>query len=421
MLSLFELVACLLVTTATFAWLNGKFLRLPANVALLLMGLAVSLVLIAIEAAFPGNSLYGALAKGVRQIDFFEAVMHGMLAFLLFAGALQVDFGRLRRRAVVIGALATAGTLLSSVLVSAGIWAAARLLGFPLDLAWAFVFGTLIAPTDPVAVISTLKSVSVPKSLETDSTGEALFNDGIAIVLFTIALDAATATTEPHDMASVGLLLLTEAGGGSLLGLVTGYIAYRALRAIDDYSTEVLISLALVTATYATAEAIGVSAPISVVIAGVLIGNRGAEFAMSDVTKRYVFGFWRLVDELLNAVLFLLIGLEVLIIRFDLNFMWLGLLAVPLVVGARWTSVGIAMLALKPWQAFPAGTLPVLTWGGVRGGISIALALALPIGPNRLPLLAATYLVVLFTVLVQGSTLGWVVRRMVPADPAERP
>jgi CPA1 family monovalent cation:H+ antiporter len=407
-LSLFELIAGLLTITAVFAWLNHRLLRLPANIGLLVMGLSASLLLIGIEFLFPKTSLYGALVSTLRQIDFYQAVMHGMLAFLLFAGALHVDIARLRNRASVVGILATVGVLISMLVMATGLWGTAAILGVPISFTWALVFGALIAPTDPVAVLSTLKSAKVPQMLETDMTGEALFNDGVGVVLFTIMLQFAVGTTADFGPSQVATRLLLEAGGGALLGLVTGYIAYRAMRAIDDYSIEVLISLALVAGTYALATELHMSGPIAVVVAGVLIGNRGARDAMSDVTQRYVFGFWTLIDDILNAILFLLIGLEVIVIGFQMSFLWIGIIAVLLMLFARFLAVSVPVFILSRWQTFARGTVAVLTWGGIRGGISIALALSLPESAARPDILAATYAVVLFTIIVQGLTLQWV-------------
>ena len=421
MLSLFQLLASLLTVTAVFAWLNHRIFRLPANIGLLVMGLGASLLLIAIELLFPETHLYGALTQGLRQIDFYEAVMHGMLAFLLFAGALHVDLGRLRRRAPVVGVLATVGVGISTLIIAGGLWAGAAALGIDIAFAWALVFGALIAPTDPVAVLSTLKAVDVPETLETDMTGEALFNDGIAVVLFTITLEAATGPSEGFGLSHILRLLVVEAGGGAALGLATGFLAFRALRAIDDYSIEVMISLALVTGTYALADMLQMSGPISVVVAGVLIGNHGAADAMSAQTRRYVFCFWTLVDDTLNAVLFLLIGLEVLVLGFDPDLAWIGLVAIPLALLARFASVGLPVAVLAHWKSFARGTVPVLTWGGVRGGISVALALSLPASPDRPVILVAAYAVVLFTIVVQGLSLDRVVRRTALPDDATAP
>jgi CPA1 family monovalent cation:H+ antiporter len=411
LLSLFDLIAALVTTTAAFAWINRRFLRLPANVGLLIMGLVASLLLLGIEMLIPATELYQASTRAIRQIDFYDTFMNGMLALLLFVGALSVDLGRLRSRAPVVIVLATVGVLISTAIVAIGLWLVALAVGLPLSFEWALVFGAIVAPTDPVAVLATLKSTAVPASLKTDMSGEALFNDGFGVVLFTVALQAAL---EPGgDLSPLTLLreLVLQAGGGLLLGLATGYLAYRAIRAIDDYSLEVLISIALVTGTYALANDLGMSGPIAVVVAGVLIGNRGAEYAMSDISKRYMYSFWTLLDQILNSVLFLLIGLEVLVLNFDLSFLWMALIAVPLVVLARSVSVAGPVMLLSFWRPFARGTIPVLIWGGVRGGISIALALALPYSPERTLILSATYAVVLFTIVVQGLTFGIVLRR----------
>ncbi len=415
MLTLFELLAAIITVTATFAWINHRFIKLPSNIGLLVMGLCASLALIGIDALFPDTRFYEVFEEELLQIDFYDTVMNGMLAFLLFAGALHVDLGRLRNRAFVVAALATIGVALSTVIVATGMWLLAQAFGLPLDYSWALVFGALIAPTDPVAVLSTLKTANVPDEMETDMAGESLFNDGIGVVLFTIFLGLAIGTDQ-GDEASPALhvaeLLVVEAGGGIMLGLATGGLAFFALKGIDDYVIEVLISLALVFATYAIAHSLHISGPLAVVVCGILIGNTGAMHAMSEQTKQYVFGFWTLIDEILNAVLFLLIGLEVIILTFNLSQLWLALAAIPLVLAARLTSVGGPVLALSTSGAakFPKGTIPLLTWGGIRGGISVALALSLPMTDARPTIIVATYAVVLFSIIVQGLTLGRVAR-----------
>jgi Na+:H+ antiporter len=419
MLTFFELIAALLTTTAVLAWLNIRVLGLPANIGLLTMGLGVSLLLLVIHQVFPAAASYEPLARTIAQIDFYDAFMHGMLALLLFAGALHVDLDRLRERALAVGVLATLGVSISATLVATGLWLAAGMLETNLSFAWAFVFGALIAPTDPVAVLTTLKTVTLPKGLQTDLSAEALLNDGIGVVLFAIALQLALEPSDSISAASVLQDFAVQAGGGALLGLLTGFVAYRAMQAIDEYAVEVTISIALVLGTYAVADRLGLSGPIAVVVAGVLIGNRGVAFAMSDTTKGYVLSFWTLVDEILNAVLFLLIGLEVVVLRFDGSFIGIALIAVPLVLLARFASVAVPVAALKPWMGFVPGTIPVLVWGGIRGGIPVALALALPEGPERPLLLTATYAVVLFSVIAQGLTFGRVVEHFVEVeDPA---
>jgi len=416
MLSLFDLFALLVLLTASFAWLNAVVFRLPSNIGLLLMGVAAALITALTDAVFPSLHLLDGVGDVLRQIDFYEAVMHGMLGFLLFAGAMHVDWPHLKRRTVPVAVMATLGVMISTFLVGAGFWGLAQLFGLDMPLAWALVFGALISPTDPVAVLSLLKEVRVPKLLEIEMSGESLLNDGVGVVLFTILLAvAATGDNHVSILGAVGLFLL-EALGGGLLGLVTGYIGYRAMRRIDEYVVEVFISLAVVTATYAVAEKLHISGPIAVVAAGLLIGERGPADAMSETTRAYLFSFWTLIDELLNSVLFLLIGLELLVVGVNLRFGWLAVCAVPLVLLARALSIGGSIQALSYRLRFIKGTIPVLIWGGVRGGISIALALSLPHVDQRPIILTATYAVVLFTIIVQGLTMKWVIRRTVPSS-----
>ncbi len=410
--SVFDLIAILLVLTAAFGWFNHVVIRLPHTIGLLVMGLVASLVLIGLELALPQITVYESLAGLLRRIDFQTAVLDGMLAFLLFAGALHVDLSILRRRAWAVGLMATLGVLISTGVVAVGLWWLSALLGVGLPFSWALVFGALISPTDPVAVLSTLKSVRVPETLEADMAGESLFNDGVGVVLFTIVVAIASGAGDTGP-AHVAELFFVEALGGAVLGWGAGYLAYRATRAIDDYPIETLISLALVMGTYALAAKLHMSGPIAVVVAGILIGNRGPHDAMSDETQEYLFSFWTLVDEILNSVLFLLIGLEVLVLRFDPIFAWLAIGSVPLVLIARFLAVSIPVTALRSRMDFVPGTIPVLTWGGLRGGISIALALSLPEVEEKPALLAATYAVVLFTIVFQGLSLRALVKRSI--------
>ncbi len=410
-MSQFELVAILLVLTATFSWVNFRLAFLPHTIGLLVMGLGASLVVIGAEAAMPGLFNYESLAALLRQVHFQQTVLEGMLAFLLFAGALHVDVVSLRSRALTIGTMASLGVVVSTAIIGCVVWAAADLLGVAIALPWALVFGALISPTDPVAVLATLKEVKVPEDLKTLMTGETLFNDGVGVVLFAVLVHAALG--DGFDAFQVGKMFVVEALGGAALGAVTGYVAYRAMRAIDDYSIEVLISLALVVGTYAIASRLVVSGPLAVVVAGLLVGSRGPHDALSDETQQYLFGFWTLIDEMLNSVLFLLIGLEVLVLRFEPAFGWLMMLAVPLVLVARLVAVSGPVLLLGMFRKFARGTIPVLTWGGLRGGISVALALSLPEVVEKSALLAATYAVVVFTLIVQGLSLRAVIKRVV--------
>jgi CPA1 family monovalent cation:H+ antiporter len=409
-MSQFELIAILLILTATFSWVNHRLGFLPHTIGLLVMGLGASLVVIGAEAAVPGLFDYEGLTALLRQVDFQQTVLEGMLAFLLFAGALHVDVVGLRSRALTIGTMATLGVVTSTAIIGCVVWAAADVLGVAIALPWALVFGALISPTDPVAVLATLREVKVPADLKILMTGETLFNDGVGVVLFAVLVHAAQG--DGFDAFAVGEMFLVEALGGAALGAVTGYLAYRAMRAIDDYSIEVLISLALVVGTYAIATRLVVSGPLAVVVAGLLVGSRAPRDALSEQTQRYLFGFWTLIDEMLNSVLFLLIGLEVLVLRFEPAFGWLMALTVPLVLVARLVAVSGPVLLLGMFRKFARGTIPVLTWGGLRGGISVALALSLPEVAEKSALLAATYAVVVFTLIVQGLSLRAVIKRV---------
>ncbi len=411
MLSLFEIAALLLVFSAFFAWINVRFIGLPPTIALLVMALCVSLALILIDSLLPGSNIRETVTAAVAQIDFFDTLMRGMLAFLLFAGALHVDFGVLKNVRWPVGVLATIGVLISTAIVGTSVWLLTQALGIGLPLAWALVFGALISPTDPVAVLSLLKSVHIPERLEMKIAGESLFNDGVGIVIFTVLLSIALQGSEV-DLIAAGEVFLFEAVGGVLLGLVAGLVAVRAMQAIDDYSTEILLTLALVTGTYALALAFHASGALAVVVAGLLVGNRGVEVAMSETTRRHLFEFWEMIDELLNAVLFLLIGLEVLVIDVDRSYFGLAVVAIPLVLLARFAAVVLPLGIPALRRAFSRGSVAVLTWGGVRGGISVALALSIPYGPFRDPILVATYCVVVFSVIVQGLTIPALVRRL---------
>ncbi len=417
MISLLDIAALLLVLSAAFGWLNHRFVRLPHATGLLVMGLLASLILLAVEALFPDELLYDELAGTLRQIDFTQVVMDGMLAFLLFAGAINLNLRLLRNRAWQIAFLALIGTLISTFIVGGLFWWAAGLAGQSIPFGWALVFGALISPTDPVAVLNVLKNVAVPEAVQIEMQGEALFNDGVGVVLFTLLLGFATGLGEESFTAASALEhLAVEAGGGILLGLAAGYLAYLAMRAIDDFSVEVLITLALVAGTYAAAQKLGLSGPLAVVSAGIVVGDLAPRKAMSERTEGYVSSLWTLIDEVLNSILFLLIGLEVIILRFDLPVIATAVLGIPIALAARLVAVSTPVLLFRWTGTLSGRNIPFLTWAGVRGGISVALALSLPDDPSKSLVLAATYAVVLFTIVVQGLTLGAVARRTLPIE-----
>lgn len=413
-LSLFEIVALLLALSGFFGWFNHTVLQLPHTIGLLVMALVASIALLALEYVFPALGITDTLQDAIGQIDFYATVMEGMLAFLLFAGALHVDFSFIRSQAWAIGLMASVGVLMSTFIVGTGFYFLSGVLGAQVPFIWALVFGALISPTDPVAVLSLLKSINVPAALEAKIAGESLFNDGVGVVVFVILLSIATSAAGTEVTAfEVGKLFVVEALGGAVLGAVTGWIAYRAMSTMDEHMLEILLTVGIVAATYALALRLHLSGPIAVVVAGLLIGNRGAEVAMSEHTQDSLFSFWELIDEILNSLLFLLIGLEVLVIALDPSFIWLAFATIPLVVFSRFVSVSTPIMLLSIRQTFTAGAIPVLTWGGLRGGISVALALSLPVMQHKPLLLTCTYAVVLFSIIIQGLTVKAVVNRTV--------
>ncbi len=443
MLTLFEIGAALLVLSGAFSWINHAYLKLPHTIGLLLMALLASFALMALQAIFPSLGLTETVSSAIGQIDFNVTVMNGMLAFLLFAGALHVDMKFLKSEKWAIASMATIGVLMSTFIVGTGFYWLVNAFGVDLPYTWAIVFGALISPTDPVAVLSILKTVNLPDSLNAKIAGESLFNDGVGVVVFAIAVAVAVgATGTGHgvehaaadaietvqataggghggggvDAASIAKLFFVEAGGGAILGGFTGWLAYKMMAKIDEHAIEILITLGIVAGTYAIAQRLHLSGPIAVVIAGLLIGNKGAEFAMSDKTRTYLFGFWEMIDEILNSVLFLLIGLEILVLGISPKFGLIMLLCIPLVLLARLVAVSVPMRFLGLFKTFTKGAIPVLTWGGVRGGISVALALSLPPVEYKPVILAATYGVVVFSIIVQGLTVKSVVKSRVNPD-----
>ena len=413
-MTIFDIIAVLLGLSAVFGYLNHRFLHLPHTIGLVIMALASSGVVVLIDLVFPALGIALTATSILSQIDFTQTVMNGMLSVLLFAGAVHVNFAELASRKWVIGLLATVGLLTSMVLVGTAMWLVFAMFSVPIPFIWALVLGALISPTDPVAVLGILKTVPIPASLKAKIAGESLFNDGVGVVVFTVILAVATGSGEDSvGVGEVAKLFFLEAGGGALLGIAAGYIAYLAMRSIDEHNLEVLITLALVLGTYSIALHLVISGPIAVVIAGLFIGNHGARFAMSEKTRTHVFQFWEISDEIFNSVLFLLIGLEVLVVSFRPDLVGIALLAIPVVLASRWISVGIPISALKFGGQFSDGAITILTWGGLRGGISVALALSLPNNEYKAPILTITYAVVVFSIIFQGLTMKTVVARFI--------
>ncbi len=420
-MSLFDIIALLVTLAAVFGYINHRWLKLEPTVGLLMISLASSLAIMGLHWLFPRLEIFTQVQSTLGSIDFNQALMHGMLGFLLFAGALHVDLEFFIRRKATIASLATIGLLISTFLVGGLSWLVFGWLGLHASFLACLIFGSLISPTDPIAVMGTLKTLDAPKDLEANIAGESLFNDGVAVVVFTglvTLLGAAGGHGGGHGEhgghmgpAQLALFFLREAGGGALLGLACGYLAYRLMLSIDDYKVEVTITLALVMGSYSLAWAWHVSGPIAVVVAGILIGNRGRALAMSEEVADYLEKFWELIDEILNALLFMLIGLEVVVVAFSGKGLLAGLVTIAIVLAARFVSVVLPIKIIGLRKAFPPGVVQILTWAGLRGGISVALALSLPAIPEKNLILTSTYLVVLFSIVVQGMTIKRVLRR----------
>ncbi len=409
----FDTIVILVTLTALFAYLNYRLLGLPQKIGLMLISLvaAVALILLDRLVGVPASQWATRLVAGV---DFRMVLLDDMLGVLLFAGALHVNLNDLSDRALEVGIFATLGVAASTFLVGGAVYLVCPWLGLELSFIHALLFGALISPTDPIAVLSIFKKLGAPKALETKITGESLFNDGVGVVVFLAVLSVATGQG-PASVGQVVRLLATEVLGGIAFGLAAGYLAYRMLRRVNQYQVEVLITLALVMGGYRLAAYLHLSAPVAMVVAGLVIGNHGRRLAMSDQTREHLDTFWELIDEVLNAILFVLIGLEVLVLSLRGSHLLAGVLAIPLTLGARFISVGLPLGLLKRWREYAPRTVWVLTWGGLRGGISVALALSLPASAPRELLIAMTYTVVVFSILVQGLT----VRCLLPPEPSE--
>jgi monovalent cation:H+ antiporter, CPA1 family len=411
-----EALAVLLVLTAFFAWLNERTMGLPATVGVTLAGAIASLSLIALDALGVAG-VRGSAAALVEELNFSEFVLGGILSALLFAGALSLDTRQVLRQRTSILTLAFGSTLISTALLGTAAYGVFWLLDVDLPLIWALLFGALISPTDPVAVLDLLKREKVPKRIETLIAGESLFNDGIGIVVFLVlsALAGVGGHGEVDPTLTNALALFAqEAGGGVLFGLVLGAVGYYFTKSIEAHGVEVLITLAVVVGGYAAAFELGVSGPLAMVVAGLVISFYKDE-VFAENTRELAEGFWELLDELLNVVLFAFIGLTVLLAETSPRLILASFIVVPVALAARFVSVAIPFAWIRRREGYGRWTTRLLTWAGLRGGIAIGLVLSLPDGANRDVLLAPTFAIVLFTIVVQGLTVVRVVRRTVAA------
>ncbi|WP_227431221.1 cation:proton antiporter [Psychrobacter sp. I-STPA6b] len=412
-LTVLEISAIFLSITALLAYINKRFIGLPTTIGVMVISLVVSIA--AIFLGFLGfDELIDYEVSLLAQLNFTEVLLDGMLSMLLFAGALHINISDLRRYKIPIGVLAFFGTLISAFLIATAIYLVLPLLGFEISYIWCLLFGALISPTDPIAVLGILSSAGAPKSLETVIAGESLFNDGIGVVIFALFLGILTSGNIPSaEVISHSLAL--EAGGGIAFGLALGLLVNYLIKSIDSYQEEVLLTLAGVLGGYALASYWHLSGPLAMVIMGLMVGNRGRTYAMNDETRHYVDLFWELIDEILNAILFVLIGLEVVIIAYSVNLFIAAILAIIIALGARFIVVGLTTKTFNRQLDLPKGAWKVLTWGGLRGGISVALVLQLPVGTERDVLLALTYAIVIFSILVQGLTISKVAESARPS------
>ncbi len=407
-MNIFVAFAVFISIAALASYVNYRFIKLPSTIGLMVIGLGISLSIIGLSAL--GVDLQNPIEEFLNNINFSESLMQGMLSFLLFAGAIKINLNDLAKQKFVVATLATGGVIVSTFIVGTALFYILQLFDYPIQYIYCLIFGSLIAPTDPVAVLAILKTIKVPKTLETKIAGESLFNDGVGVVVFTVLVGIAYGGGDVTP-GSILVLFTEEAIGGIIFGLGIGFITFKLLKDVDEHVVEIILTLALVCGGYALAAQLHTSGPIAIVVAGLLIGNYGRRLAMSESTRKHLDEFWELIDEILNAILFVWIGMEVLILSFSTDFLILGLIAIPLTLGARFISVWSAINALKFRRRFSKNATLILTWGGLRGGISIALALSLASGPARDLIVSMTYIVVIFSILVQGLTIKNLVMR----------
>ncbi len=408
-MSVFALLSVLVSLAALFGFISHRVLRLPTTIGTTVLALFSSSSLIVFSRLLPG--MHNWAAATVQSIDFNQVVLHGMLALLLFAGALQLDLEQLGKEKLPVFLLSIFSTVISTIAVAAMLKLILHVLGIPSSTLSCLLFGALISPTDPIAVLELLRRVGAPPELQTQLAGESLFNDGVGAVIFLALLNAASGGSLPSPAHFLTLLVLKSCGAIGL-GLALGYLVYRLICMVDSYRVEVLLTLALAMGGYAAADVLHLSAPLEAVAAGLLVSGRARSFAMSSETRENVDKFWELIDDIMNVVLFLLLGLELLVLPLQARFLVAGLIAIPAVLFVRWVSVGSVISLLRYWRQHTAGSVRVLTWAGLRGGLAIALALSLAPGPERKLLLVITYVIVVFSIVVQGLTVGALLRHL---------
>ena len=399
----------IIVFAALFSYINYRFIRLPNTIGIMIISLLASLVMIVVNSLNP--DLLVDVRQTIRSIDFHEVLMDGMLSFMLFAGAIHINAAELKKEKATILTFSTVGVLLSTLIIGSLLFGVCKIFNLSIGYIYCLLFGALISPTDPIAVMGILKEANIPKEMEIRIVGESLFNDGIAVVVFISILQIINAGMENMRPDEILLLFLREAGGGIFLGIVLGYIGFYAFHSIDFYKVEIMITLAIVMGGYYLASVLHVSGPLAMVVAGIITGNQARQYGMSVITRDYVDKFWEIIDEILNAVLFFLIGIEMIIVEFSLQHIWIGIICIVIVLFARYISVFIPFIFLRKNNVFQKHALTILTWGGLRGGISVALALSLPKTEFSDFFVTITYIIVLFSIIFQGLTIGRVVKK----------
>ena len=410
-MQLYAIFTIIVSISAIFAYTNARFIKWPTAIGIMVLSLLFSIVLIIIGRLVPSFSAN--VIKTVGTINFHALLMDVMLGFLLFAGSIHINAASLQKQLWPVALLATVGTLISAVLVGIAVYFLFGAFGTYIPIIYCLLFGILISPTDPVAVLAILKQAGIPPSLHIKIAGESLFNDGVAVVVFMALLEVAQTGMQHFSLWHSMGVFLREAGGGLLFGLALGYTGFLLVRSIDNYQVEILITVAMVMGGYGLANAIHVSGPLAMIAAGIVTGNTGKHHAMSETTREYLDKFWELVDEIMNAILFLLIGLQVLVIPTGESLIITGIITIVVVLLARWVSVALPVTMLRPFIPFERHAIAILTWGGLRGGLSVAMALSLPAEMFRSQFVAVTYIVVIFSIVVQGLTIKGVTKFLI--------
>ncbi|WP_343531897.1 sodium:proton antiporter [Pedobacter sp.] len=403
-MELYYSFSVLIVLASFFSYLNLRYLKLPSTIGIMIIAMLSSIVLVITGHLFPDTFTH--FSNLLRDVDFTEVLMGAMLNFLLFAGAIHINLKDLKEQRGPIVIFSTVSVVISTFVVGGLTFYIAPLFNLNIPFLYCLLFGALISPTDPIAVMGVLKEAKVKKSLETKVAGESLFNDGVAVVVFAVILQLTQSSDIDISFSNISWLLVKEAAGGFIVGALLGLGASNAMRKIDDYKVSVLITLSVVMGGYLIARAMHISGPLTMVAAGIVIGNYGKRTAMSATTKDYLNKFWELIDEILNAILFLFIGFELLIIPNITNYWVMGGISIIVVLFARFISIYIPVKVIPFRNKFSKGTIKVLVWGGLRGGVSIALALSIDEGPHKPVILAITYFIVVFSIIVQGLSVG---------------